>query len=315
MANKVLITGGSGFIGSHLTPVFQGMGYEVVHLSHRTPVGDEPVKTFRWDIDEREIDEKAFEGVDAVIHLAGVGIMDRRWTHEVKEEIERSRVEGGELLVEAMKKLDTPPKVLISASGINYYGTLTSDHIFTEEDPPGDDFLANVCRKWEASVDEASRFARVVKLRTGIVLDKDEGGLPQMALPIKFGVGASLGSGKQYMPWIHILDICRAYLFALHNEKLEGAYNVVAPEHVTNEEMIRGIAKALRRPVFLPGVPSGVMKLAMGERSKITLQGSRVSSEKLQQEGFNFKYPRLIEALEAIYRPMQEEEGNEEERP
>jgi uncharacterized protein (TIGR01777 family) len=308
MAEKVLITGGSGFVGSHLTPVFQGMGYEVIHLSHRTPTGDEAVRTFFWDVDAREIDEKALEGVSSVIHLAGAGIMDQRWTHEYKQRIEESRVGGAELLVEGMRKMEQPPKTFISASAIGYYGTTTTEHVFSEDDPPGDDFLANVTRKWEAAADEASDMARVVKLRTGLVLDKDEGPLPQIARPIKFGVGAPLGSGKQYMPWIHILDICRAYVFAFHTESMEGAYNAVAPEHVTNEEVTHSVAKVLKRPVFLPGIPGGVMKLAMGERGGIALEGSPVSSEKLQKEGFGFKYPKLMDALQAIYRPLQEDE-------
>ncbi len=306
MSQRILITGGSGFIGSHLTPVLQEMGHEVVHLSRRTPVGDEPVTTYHWDVDAREIDERALEGVHALIHLAGAGVMDHRWTHAYKQEIEESRVGSSELLVNAMKGMAEAPKAFISASAIGYYGSRTSDHVYTEEDPPGDDFLATVTRKWEAAVDEASAFSRVVKLRTGLVLDKDEGPLPQMARPIKFGVGAPLGSGKQYMPWIHILDIIRAYLFALDNEEMEGAYNAVAPEHVTNEEVTHSIAKVLKRPVFLPGVPGGVMKLALGERGSIALEGSPVSPEKLQNTGFDFKYPTLMEALEAIYRPMEE---------
>lgn len=311
MGDKVLITGGSGFVGSHLTPVFQGMGYEVVHLSHRTPTGNEDVATFHWDIEAREIDEKAFEGVKSVIHLAGAGVMDHRWTHDYKKKIEESRVGGAELLIETMRKMDEAPHTFISASAIGYYGTITSEHVFTEQDPPGDDFLATVTRKWEAAADEASDMARVVKIRTGLVLDKDEGPLPQMSRPIKFGVGAPLGSGKQYMPWIHILDICRVYLFALHTEEMEGAYNAVAPEHVTNEEVTHSIAKVLNRPVFLPGLPGGMMKLVMGERGAIALEGSPVSPEKLQKAGFEFKYPRLMEALQAIYQPLQEEEGAE----
>ncbi len=306
MSKKILITGGSGFIGSHLTPVFQGMGYEVVHLSHRTPMGDEEVPTFHWDIEDQELDEKSLEGVGSVIHLAGAGVMDHRWTHEYKKKIEESRVGGTELLVNSMRKLEEPPDTFISASAIGYYGAVTSEHVFTEDDPPADDFLAKVTRKWEEAADEASDMARVVKMRTGLVLDKDEGPLPQMARPIKMGVGAPLGSGKQYVPWIHILDICRAYIFALHTEEMEGAYNAVAPEDVTNEELTHSIAKVLNRPVFLPGIPGSMMKLIMGERGGIALEGSPVSSEKLQNEGFNFKYPTLMEALEAIYRPMEE---------
>lgn len=308
MAEKVLITGGSGFVGSHLTPLFQGMGHEVVHLSHRRPSGEEEVKTFFWDLESRTIDEEAFEGVSSIVHLAGAGVMDQRWTHEYKQKIEDSRVVGADLLVEGMKKMEKPPHTFISASAIGYYGTKTSDHVFTEEDPPGDDFLANVTAKWENAVDEASDISRVVKLRTGLVLDKDEGPLPQIARPVKFGVGAPLGSGKQYMPWIHILDICRAYLFALHSENMEGAYNAVAPQHVTNEEVTHSLAKVLKRPVFLPGIPGGIMKLAMGERGAIALEGSPVSCEKLQEEGFEFKYPTLMEALGAIYRPMEDME-------
>lgn len=307
MAQKILITGGTGFIGSHLTPVLKEMGHEVVHLSHRTPMGDEGVPTYHWDHEQGVMDEKALEGLDAVIHLAGANL-NKRWTTSYKEQIERSRVEGSRFLIQQLKELETPPKVFISASAIGYYGSKTSDHIFTEEDPPADDFVGNVVRKWEKEVDAAGEFARVVKLRSGLVLDKDEGVLPQLVLPVKFGVGAPLGSGKQYMPWIHLLDICRAYLFALEKEGMEGAYNVAAPEHVTNEGMIHSIAKVLNRPVFLPGIPGGLMKMAMGERGEMALEGSRVSPEKLQNEGFQFKYPKLMEALEAIFRPLQQEE-------
>lgn len=307
MSEKVLITGGTGFIGSHLTPVLQEMGYEVAHLSRRTPVGDEPATTYHWDVDREEIDERALKGVHAVIHLAGAGVMDQRWTHEYKRQIEGSRVRGSQLLVETMRRTEQFPKVFVAASAIGYYGSRTVEHVFTEDDPPGEDFLAEVTRKWEEAVDKASDITRVVKLRTGLVLDKDEGPLPQMARPIKFGVGAPLGSGKQYMPWIHILDIVRTYLFALRTEGMEGAYNVVAPEHVTNEEVTHSLAQVLKRPVFLPGVPGGIMKLALGERGSIALEGSPVSSEKLREAGFDFRYSTLIRALEGLYHQMEED--------
>jgi uncharacterized protein (TIGR01777 family) len=190
----------------------------------------------------------------------------------------------------------------VSASGINYYGSVTSEQVFVETDPPSPTFIGECCRLWENAADLFAEKCRVVKLRTGVVLSKKGGALEKIALPIKYGVGAGLGSGKQYMPYIHIEDLVRMYLEAIENKSIHGAYNATNGDHITNKELTKAIANSLNRPLWLPNVPAFVLKLALGEMSEILLEGSKASASKIENAGFSFIYPKLENALEGIYR-------------
>jgi hypothetical protein len=299
---KVLITGGSGLIGSRLTSLLKEKNIEVVHLS-RSPSSKFGIKVYQWDWKKKEIDENCFNGVTDIVHLAGAGIADKPWTMSRKHEIIKSRVETANLIFDSLKKLKHPLNSYISASGIGYYGAITKDKIFTESDEPHDDFIAKSCIYWEKSADQFSDIAsRVVKLRTGVVLDKNSGALAKIAKPVKFGVGSPIGTGKQAMPWIHIEDMAHLYLETLLENTYNGVYNAVAPEQVNNEEVTKEIATVLNKPLFLPKVPAFVLRTVYGELSDIVLKGSQVSSEKLTKLGFQFQYPTLKEALREIYK-------------
>ncbi len=300
-SEKVLITGATGLIGRHLTPLLIREGYDVVHLS-RTPSSRGNVRTYSWDPLKGELDDTVLEeGIDHIIHLAGASIADGRWTSRYKELLLDSRVKSAALLYDRFGKTGNI-KTFISASGVNYYGTRTTNQVFSEEDPPADDFLGKVCVEWERAADRFSEQARVVKIRTGVVLEKEDGALPQLAFPVRWLVGAPLGSGEQYIPWIHIDDICRVYLKGLQDEAMMGAYNAVAPDHVTNKIFIKTLGKVLKRPVILPPVPGFLLKLVLGEKADLILEGSRMSCSKLEQQGFAFRYDQLVKALEAIYK-------------
>ena len=290
---KVLITGGTGLIGKQLSSSLKSKGYEVRILSRKASK-DSIYKTFVWNIEENYIDERAFESLDYIIHLAGSGIADKRWSKKRKQEIIDSRVLSTNLLYNTTLKLKTPLKGFISASGIGYYGSLTKETIFEETHSSSDDFLGIVCQLWE---DAAFQFKkeniRTVAFRTGIVLTKNGGALQKMSTPII----SALGNGKQYMPWIHIDDLCEMYIKAIEDTSFEGAYNAVAPEHQTNTSFSKLLAKIKKRPFSPIGAPAFILKIIFGEMATILLNGSRVSSEKIQKNGFKFKFKKLESAL------------------
>lgn len=298
MKETVLITGASGAIARALSKKLEN-NYSIRFLTRKKEAENE----FEWDLETLIIDEKAFENVSHIIHLAGANISEKRWTEDRKEELISSRVDSAKLILNTLKKKNLKLKSFISASGINYYGTKTTNKIFTENDAPGNDFLSEVVVVWEKAADEFKEndiAERVVKIRTAVVFSKKDGALAKMMTPIKFGVGSPIGSGKQYMPWIHIDDICSIYEFALKNSEIEGAFNATAPQHTTNENLTKYIAKILKKPLFMPNVPSFILKLIFGELSSVLLEGSRASSEKIQKAGFEFKFPDLEVALEDL---------------
>lgn len=298
MDATVLITGGTGMIGTRLTQLLQEKGYTVTHLS-RSVSGNEKVKTYQWNIEQQQIAPDALAGVDYIIHLAGAGIADKRWTDSRKELILKSRTESTRLLQESIAKLGNHSvKAFVSASAVGYYGIDTGDAWMTEESPSGDGFAAEVTRQWEAAVDKISQLnLRVVKIRIGIVLSEKGGALPKLTQPIKLGAGAPLGRGGQYMSWIHLDDLCRLFIFALEQHEMQGAYNGVAPHPATNKELTKKAADVLNRPLFLPNVPAFVLKLLLGEMSQVVTGGNRVSSKKVEEAGFEFKYTQLHPAL------------------
>lgn len=297
----ILITGGTGFIGRHLSIKLKEKGYNVLLLSRNSSRGNRH-SVYNWNPDKNEVENEAIERADYIIHLAGAGIGDKRWTKKRKELIISSRIKTCELLFKKVQESGTELKAFISASGIGWYGAETSERIFSETDPPGGDFIGDVCRQWEKSADRFQESGiRTVKIRTGIVLIRKGGALSRMTLPVKYGFGSALGSGKQYLPWIHIDDLCEIYIRAIEDRSMTGVWNAVAPEHITNREFMRMLAKVLEKPFFFPAVPSFVMKLMFGKMSEILLKGSRVSADKILSAGYKFKFPDLENALKDLF--------------
>ncbi|SKC74309.1 TIGR01777 family oxidoreductase [Ohtaekwangia koreensis] len=295
-SKNILITGASGLIGTRLTELLYQQGNHVAHLSRNHRQGK--AKTFLWDINKKQIDPHAFEGTNTIVHLAGAGIADKPWTEERKWEILKSRTQSTQLLYEELRKRKHTVTSFISASAIGYYGFDDNEKKFKENDEPGTDFLANVVRQWEAEVDRISELGiRVVKIRIGIVLSEKGGALKEMVKPIKFWVGAPLGTGDQYISWIHLDDLAAMFLKAVEDEKMQGAYNGTGPYAVTNRDLTKAIAKQINRPVVLPAVPSFVLKTLLGEMADLVLKGSNVSSQKIEDAGFKFQYEKLESAL------------------
>lgn len=289
---KILITGGKGLIGTHLAKKFLEKNYKVIILT-RNPKNE---NEFEWDIDKKYIDETVFKNLDYIIHLAGAGIADKRWTDKRKQEIIHSRVASTNLLFEKIKEHKVNLKGFIAASAIGFYGAKTTDKIFTETDKPANDFLGKVCQLWEEAIHQFKKEnSRTVILRTGVVLSKTGGALAKMKTPII----SPIGSGKQYIPWVHIDDLCSMYINAIENN-LSGIYNAVAPEHQTNKSFSKILAKKMKRLYIPIGVPSFLLKLIFGQMAVILLKGSRVSSEKIENSGFKFQFKTLAKALENL---------------
>lgn len=299
MSNHVLITGGSGLVGSRLTELLRAQDYTVSHLSRSPAKPSSTVPTYQWDIKKQSIDPQALADADYVVHLAGAGVADQRWTNERKQVILNSRTESTKLLRDAIAQAGPSTiKAFVSASAIGIYGADTGDVLLTEESPPADDFLANVVVDWETAVDTIEALGvRTVKCRIGIVLSPDSGALPPIARTVRWGVGAPLGSGEQYLSWIHIDDLCRLFIYALENNKVAGVYNAVGPQPVTNQQLTQAVARVMRRPLWLPNVPGFALKLALGELASAVLGGNRVSSRKIEDAGFRYKFDKLEVAL------------------
>lgn len=295
----VLITGGSGLVGSHLTQLLLAEGFAVRHLG-RSPRPGAAVPAFRWSVADGYVDPAALQDVAHIIHLSGAGIMDKAWTPGRLRELYRSRSSAADVLCQAVAASGHWPTSFISASGINFYGTVTRDQVFTETDAAATDAIGALTKAWEEAADAWSPHCRVVKLRTPMVLAREGGALPKLARPARCGLAAPFGSGKQWMPWVRIDDLARAYLHALRQADMAGAYNVVAPGHATNQQFTRALAKALKRPAFLPPLPGLLLRVALGGRSSLLLQGSRASSTKLLGTGFRFAHPGLEAALQGL---------------
>lgn len=295
---RVLITGATGLIGKSIVKCCHKHQIDVHYLT--TSISkiehSETYRGFYWNPANKELDVACFNGVDAIIHLAGATI-SKRWTTDYKNEILNSRVESTQLLIDSLKNEPHTVKQVISASGIGVYpDSLTHyyDETSTETDHA---FLRDVVTKWEQSVDGFSALnIKVSKVRTGLVLSEKGGALPIMIKPIKLGLGAAFGIGEQWQSWIHIEDLTHMYLYILRHE-LEGVYNGVAPNPVTNKELVKAIAKTLDKPLFLPNIPKFVMNLVLGEMHVLLFESQRVSSKKIENNGFHFKYNYLKRAL------------------
>lgn len=298
MKKNVLISGGSGFIGSHLTGLLIAKGYSVSILSRSEKQNKGDVFYYKWDVSNQTIDENAVLNADYIIHLAGENIAEKRWTAKRKAAIIDSREKSTQLLYSVLKKHNKKLDAFISASAVGIYGAVNGEEICSENTLYANDFLGYTCQKWEDALDFIENLnIRTVKIRTGLVLGKNDGFLKKLIPLFKFRLGSALGSGKQYMPWIHVDDLCNMYLQAVSNPNMEGPYNAAINDNTTNMIFSKTLARIFGYSIWLPNVPSFVLKFVMGEMAVIVLTGRRVSSDKIEQTGFQFKFKNLEGAL------------------
>lgn len=302
MEQVILITGATGMIGKALTYTLLAKGYTVHQLTRKQLTSINPhVKRFKWDVSTGYIDEACIENVSAIIHLAGENIGARPWTKKRRFDLVESRTKSIYMIYDLLRKSpDHTVKTIVSASAVGFYGD-RGDTLLTETSVSGANILADITVQWEKAVDTGKSLnLRVVKLRSGIVLDKDEGAFPELSKPVKAGLPSPLGSGKQWLPWIHLNDAVNLYIFALENEKMKGAYNMASPQVVTNEQFMRTLAGVLHKTWFLPAVPAFALRFILGKMSEMLLMSTKVSADKVLQAGFTFQYPDLRKALEDI---------------
>ncbi len=299
---RILITGATGLIGNELVKLLLSKNHSVHYLttSQSKIVNKANYQGFYWNPQQSKIDENCLYEVDAIVHLAGANIA-KRWTNAYKQEIIESRILSSELLYNLIRKTPNQVKQFVSASGTAIYPE-SFDKVYDETTKETEDsFLSNVVKKWEES---ANRFQvlglKVCKLRTGIVLSNLGGALPEMIKPIKIGFGATMGNGKQVQSWIHINDLVAMYLFAIENQ-LEGVYNAVTPNPISNQELTTVIAKTLKKPLFLPNIPQFVMKLLLGEMSYLLFSSKNLSPQKIIDNGFQFQFLEIEEAIADLY--------------
>lgn len=297
---RALVTGATGFIGPHLLELLdRPVVLSRDALGARDALSKYKVEAYAWDPMAGPPPAQAFDGVEAVFHLAGESVASGRWTARRKRRIRESREVGTRHLVEALRKLKARPKVLVSASAVGYYGS-RGNEVLDESAPPGNDFLAYVCVAWEREAQRAADLGmRVVSMRTGIVLGPEGGALAKMLTPFKLGLGGPLGNGRQWMPWIHVDDLAALYVHCAKQPSVSGPVNGVGPNPVTNREFTQALAAAVQRPAVLP-VPYFALRVALGEFAKVLFDSQRAVPQAAQASGFGFRYPRLAPTLEAI---------------
>jgi uncharacterized protein (TIGR01777 family) len=298
----VLITGGTGMVGHALANFLIERGYEVIVLTRSNRRSSRLHLSYAlWDIEKQYIDPAALKLADIIVHLAGESVATKRWTKKRKEEIVQSRVQSGALLVKALKENEHKVKTVITASAIGWYGPDTAISLhngFKESDPSDDSYLGSTCKLWEDSVRDISVMGiRLVTYRIGIVFNKRGGALAEFIKPAQFGMATILGSGTQMVSWIHQQDLCKMIVYAAENQAVQGVYNAVAPEPVTNKVLVEAIATKLHKYHLTVSVPVFVLKIMLGEMSIEVLKSAKVSSDKIQQAGFEFDYPILDKAL------------------
>lgn len=298
---RVLITGATGLIGNEIVKRCHTSGIAVNYLTtRRTKIAtDDNYKGFFWNPENNEINVNCIKDVDAIIHLAGASI-SKRWTRDYKKMILDSRVKSTDLLFNTLKNNEHNITHMISGSAIGIYPKSLTNYYSETEIEPNSSFLGEVVKQWEESVDAFSKLnISTTKIRIGLVLSNKGGALPQMVKPIRYCFGANMGSGKQWMSWIHLRDLANLFLYVLEN-KLEGVYNAVAPNPATNREFNKALAEQLKRPLILPNVPKFVMRVVLGEMHMLLFESQRVSSKKIENAGFNFNYFNLKSALENL---------------
>jgi uncharacterized protein (TIGR01777 family) len=303
----VLITGGTGLVGTMLAKKLQEKGYELIILTRKLPADNSLSKNrisyAQWDIDRQSIDIAAIQKADYIIHLAGAGVVNRKWTEAYKKEIQDSRTQSSLLIIDALQKNTNKVKAVISISAIGWYGA-DKDPVqpFTESDASDNNFLGETCRLWEESIQPVGQLRkRLVIFRSGIVLSSDGGAFAEFRKPLRFGIASILGNGEQVISWIHIDDLCRLFIAGIENEQLSGAYNAVAPIPTTNKALTLTLAKEMRGNFFIPMyVPGFILRLMLGDRSVEVLKSATVSCEKLQKTGFSFLYPTIEAAIKSL---------------
>ena len=299
----VLITGGNGMIGKALTSHLIDKGYKVIVLTRQLPAQKSTLPEIEfalWDTKKQTIDIAAVQKADYTIHLAGAGVVDKKWTATYKKEIQQSRTESSKLLLTTLQNNANKIKAVVSASAIGWYGEdVAGEKPFVETDKPASGFLGETCVLWEQSITPVEALQkRLVKIRIGIVLSNEGGALAEFKKPVKLGVAGILGDGSQVVSWIHIDDLCRLFMYAIENENLSGVYNAVAPVPVTNKALTLELAKKMRGKFFIPlHVPAFVLKIMLGDRSIEVLKSTTVSDAKIKQAGFTFLFPTVDVAL------------------
>jgi len=298
---RILISGATGLIGETLIKTLLDKGY-IIHALVRKPQTDaQNIHYFTWNVEEGIIDKTCIEEVDAIIHLAGANIAKKPWSRKVRSNILKSRTDSIALIYSLLSSGSHQVQTVVSASATGYYGN-RGEELLTEEKSPADDFLGQTCLAWEQAVANGKSYGlRTVSLRCGMVLTKEGGALPALTKPINLGLGTTFGNGKQYVPWIHLMDVIAMYVFALEHPGLSGSYNMVAPQIVTNQQLNREIAKKLGKALWLPPIPAFVLRGVLGKMSALVLDSTKVSAERIINAGFKFKYPNLSEALTSIY--------------
>jgi uncharacterized protein len=301
----VLITGGTGLIGSALTNALVQKGYEVIILSRTNRSSNEKNITYSvWDVTNQSIGEEVIKKADYIVHLAGANVGEKRWTEKRKKEIVDSRVKSAQLLTNALREIPNKVKAVISSSAIGYYGPdpkIPNPKPFVETDPPFKDFLATTVQRWESAIQTVQQSGkRLVFFRTGIVLSNEGGAYSEFKKPLKFGLASVLGNGNQIISWIHIDDLVRLYMEAIENENWNGVYNAVAPNPISNQQLIKEIANQAKGFHITARVPSAVLKVVLGEMSTEVLKSTTVSSQKIQRQGFQFVFPAIQEAVASL---------------
>jgi len=309
----ILITGGTGMIGTALTRALLEKNYKVIVLSRQTEgtnAGTAGLSYAHWDLSSQIIDAKAVREADFIVHLAGAGIADKRWTKKRKKELRDSRVKSSELIVKSLRELPNNVKAVVSASAIGWYGAdpvIPNPKPFSENDPPDAGFLGETCRQWESAIEPVINLGkRLVKLRTAIVMSDSDGALKEFKNPLRFGVAPILGNGRQVMSWVHIDDLVRLYIAAIENEKLEGVYNAATPYPVSNKTFMMKLAQLKKGQFYIPiYVPSFLLKLILGEMSIEVLKSATISCDKIHATGFTFIYPSVDAALQNLIQDAQ----------
>jgi uncharacterized protein len=301
----ILITGGTGLVGKALVKHLVQLNYTVIILTRNIAniVAEKNISYALWNVKEKKIDIEAVLKADVIIHLAGAGVMDKKWDATYKKEIEESRTMSSALIIDTLKKNKNKVTTLISASAIGWYGEdKKTGHFFTEDEKADEGYLGMVCKKWEESVEAATSLGiRVCKLRTGIVLSNEGAAYVEFKKSLKFGIASILGNGNQIVSWIHIDDLCRQFIYAMENEKLQGTYNAVAPNPISNKILTLQIATIIRPRFFIPlHVPTFILKIMLGSRSIEILKSTRVSTQKIIASGYNFLYATIEEAVKNL---------------